>query len=148
METKCGLMFGHMSFIFPRSHSFSYTNYSVRWDFPVPGGGRRPFAPEATSGRRLWWCEQSLTSDVFFQFAKQWQSEVGKSILYGVSGTRCQWQVSRGEWVVWTILGPALSCSGSTPLVSRPGLWRRVASLRPIHSIRHVSVPSRNVTVQ
>jgi len=83
---------------------------------------------EDTSGRWLWWCDKSLTSDVFFQFAKQWQFEVANSRLYGGWRTRCQRQVSRAQWVVWTILGQAISCSGST-LVSRPGPWRRVASL-------------------
>ena len=64
----------------------------------------------------------------FFQFAKQWQSGVAKSRLCEGWRTRCQWQVSRGQWVVWTILGQTISCSGCT-LVRRPGLWRRVASL-------------------
>jgi hypothetical protein len=126
VETKRGLMFGHRSFTFPRSYqSCSNTNYSVRWDFPVPGSGRRPRIHFWTLALMV---REVATSDVFFQFAKQWQSEVAKSRLYGGWRTRCQWQVSRGQWVVWIILGQAISCSGST-LVSRPGLWHRVAPL-------------------
>jgi len=41
--------------IFPRSYrSCSNTNYSVRWDFPVPGSGRRPRSHFWTLAVMVW----------------------------------------------------------------------------------------------
>ena len=126
VQTKRGLMFEHRSFIFPLSYrSCSDTNYSVRWDFRVPGSGRRPRSHFWTLALMVWevadlGCRFSVCQSVTVRGGQV-------VVVWGVENA-LQVTVSRGQWVVWTILGQVVSCSGSA-LLSRPGHWRRVASL-------------------
>jgi hypothetical protein len=137
-------MFGHRSFFFHVVISLVQlliTAYDETFQSLVVEETSKPLLDVGFDGVRSRWPRMS-----FFQFVKQWQSGVAKSRLCEGWRTRCQWQVCRGKWVVWTVLGQAISCGGST-LVRRPGPWRRVGSLGVETSpYSHLESPSHHAS--